>query len=101
VTARYSVPVSSQGEVYLFTDWAYQSSYNFTLYNAVEFQTDGQIEGGARLGYVHNGGEFEIALFARNSTDEENVRGIIDFNNLTGFVNEPRIWGVSISGALN
>jgi iron complex outermembrane receptor protein len=26
-----------------------------------------------------------------------NLRGGIDFNNLTGFVNEPRIVGISIS----
>lgn len=100
MTARYGIPVSPVGEIYLFTDWVYQSSYNFLLYEAVEFQTDGQIEGAARLGYVHNDGQFEFAVFARNITDEQNVKGVIDFNNLTGFVNEPRIWGISISAAL-
>ncbi|MEM1397441.1 MAG: TonB-dependent receptor, partial [Pseudomonadota bacterium] len=97
VTARYGIPVSPVGEIYLFTDWAYQSSYNFFLYESVEFQTDGQVEGGARLGYIHNNGQFEIAAFARNITNEENVKGIIDFNNLAGFVNEPRIWGLTVS----
>jgi len=33
-------------------------------------------------------------LFGRNITDEEVAVGGIDFNNLTGFLNEPRIWGV-------
>ena len=36
-----------------------------------------------------------MALFGRNITDEENVKGAIDFNNLTGFDNEPRIIGAS------
>ena len=28
-------------------------------------------------------------------TDEENLKGVIDFNNNTGFVNERRIWGAT------
>lgn len=35
-------------------------------------------------------------MFVRNVTDEHNVKGGIDFNNLTGFVNEPRTFGVSL-----
>ena len=31
----------------------------------------------------------------RNITDEDNVKGGIDFNNNTGFVNEPRTFGIS------
>ena len=42
-----------------------------------------------------NDGQYEIAVFGRNITDEENVKGAIDFNNLTGFDNEPRVIGVS------
>jgi iron complex outermembrane receptor protein len=29
-------------------------------------------------------------------TDEEVLEGAIDFNNLTGFVNEPRTFGVQL-----
>ena len=46
--------------------------------------------------YVGNDGQWELAAFARNLTDEENLKGGIDFNNLTGFVNEPRIFGVNL-----
>ena len=35
-----------------------------------------------------------MALFGRNITDETVVVGGIDFNNLTGFLNEPSTWGV-------
>ena len=38
-----------------------------------------------------------MALFGRNITDEIGLVGGIDFNNLTGFVNEPRLWGVEFS----
>ena len=41
-------------------------------------------------------GDTEIAAYVRNITDEHNVKGGIDFNNLTGFVNEPRVIGLSV-----
>ncbi len=62
---------------------------------SAEFSTEDTFEGGARIGYSHDGGKWEVALFGRNITDEENVKGAIDFNNLTGFDNEPRIVGAS------
>ena len=39
----------------------------------------------------------EAAVYVRNITDEANVIGAIDFNNLTAFVNEPRMCGVELS----
>jgi iron complex outermembrane receptor protein len=42
-----------------------------------------------------NDGQYEVAVFGRNITDEENPKGGIDFNNFTGFDNEPRVVGVS------
>jgi iron complex outermembrane receptor protein len=94
VTARYGIPVGS-GEMFFYTDWAFQGETQFFIYEAEEFKSDGNFEGGARIGYSHDGGKWEVALFGRNITDEENVKGAIDFNNLTGFDNEPRIVGVS------
>jgi hypothetical protein len=44
--------------------------------------------------YLWEYGKYELAAFGRNITDEEVIVGGIDFNNLTGFLNEPRIWGV-------
>ena len=37
---------------------------------------------------------YEVGVFSRNITDQDNLKGAIDFNNLTGFVNEPRTFGV-------
>ena len=95
VTARWATPVGNRGEFFIFTDWAYQGRTNFFLYQSREFVTDGQIEGGLRIGYAALDGSWEIALFGRNITDEDNVRGGIDFNNNTGFVNDPRTIGLS------
>ena len=90
-TARYGVPVGN-GEVYAYTDWAYRSKINFFLYESVEFQDKSMLEGGLRIGYKTE--SFDVAGFVRNITGDTSAVGGIDFNNLTGFVNEPRIWGV-------
>ncbi len=90
-TARYGIPVGD-GEVYAFTDWAYRSKINFFLYESVEFQDKRMLEGGLRIGYKTDA--FDLAGFVRNITKDTSAVGGIDFNNLTGFVNEPRIWGV-------
>lgn len=90
-TAAYSIPVGA-GEVYAYTDWSYRSKINFFLYESVEFQDGGQLEGGLRIGYKTD--SFDVAGFVRNLTNDQSAVGAIDFNNLTGFVNEPRIWGI-------
>jgi len=94
MTARYGIPVGA-GEIFFFTDWAFQGDTEFFLYQSEEYHSGETYEGGARIGYSHNGGQWEVALFGRNITDEQNVKGGIDFNNLTGFDNEPRILGIT------
>ena len=96
VSARYAIPVSSEGEIFAYTDWTYQGETSFFLYDSYEYVTDPQIEGGLRIGYAKFDGSLEVALFARNITDEDNVKGGIDFNNNTAFVNDPRVFGVSV-----
>ncbi len=96
LTARYSIPLGADGELFAFTDWAYQGDTNLFLYESEEFNTDGQFEGGLKIGYAKTDGSYEVAAFARNITDEDNVKGAIDFNNNTAFVNEPRIIGISL-----
>jgi iron complex outermembrane receptor protein len=39
-------------------------------------------------------------LFGRNIKNKEAIIGGIDFDNLTGYVNEPRIWGVQFRAEL-
>lgn len=93
-TARYAVPMNG-GELYAFTDWAYKGDTNFFLYESIEFGQDGYWQGGLRAGWQGDNG-LDASVFVRNIADEVVLTGGIDFNNLTGFVNEPRTWGVEV-----
>jgi iron complex outermembrane receptor protein len=97
-TASFRYP-TGRGEVFAFTDWAYQGDTNLYLYEAQEGSTEDQFEGGLRAGYRQTSGKYdwEVAAYVRNITDEENIQGGIDFNNLTAFDNEPRMWGGTVS----
>jgi len=104
LTARYSIPADNGGEWFVYTDWFYQGRTNLFLYESEEFYSEGNFEGGLRVGYagsLPNGRAFEAAVFSRNITGEENLVGGIDFNNNTGFVNEPSVWGVSFRADFN
>ncbi|WP_423820982.1 TonB-dependent receptor [Salinisphaera sp. SPP-AMP-43] len=93
ISARYDWPLSNGRGIYLYTDWSYRDEFNIFLYDAREFRAESLIQGGARLGYTWDNEKYEVAVFCRNCTDEIEGNGAIDFNNLTGFVNDPRIWG--------
>ncbi len=93
LTARYGMPLGDGGELYVFTDWAYRSDVNFFLYESEEFTGRSLTEGGLRVGYAWNSGDYDVALYGRNITNQIRAVGGIDFNNLTGFINEPRLWG--------
>ncbi|MEO8101790.1 MAG: TonB-dependent receptor [Betaproteobacteria bacterium] len=92
-TLRYSIP-TKDGEWYVHTDWVYRGKVNFFLYESVEFTGKKLTEGGARIGYIWGNGNYELAAYGRNITDQVRIVGGIDFNNNTGFVNEPRTFGV-------
>lgn len=94
LTLRYGTPVGEDGEFFIFTDWVYYGEILMPLYYTPEFVTDNQFEGGLRIGYRNTRNDWEVALFGRNITNEDNVKGFVDFSNNTGFVNEPAIWGV-------
>ena len=93
VTLKYTQPTAG-GEWYVMTDWVYRSKINFFLYESTEFTGKALTEGGLRVGYLWNNGKYELAAFARNITNQIRIVGGIDFNNLTGFINEPRTVGV-------
>ncbi|MGL4234095.1 MAG: TonB-dependent receptor [Casimicrobium sp.] len=92
LTARYGIPFAN-GEAFIYTDWAYRSKINFFLYESKEYTGKSLLEGGIRAGYIWGNGRYEAAIFGRNITNQIRVVGGIDFNNLTGFINEPRTWG--------
>ena len=98
LSARYNWPLA-EGNLFVLTDWSYRSKVNFFLYEAAEFEGKALTEGGLRVGYNWAGGKYEVAAFGRNITNQQRITGAIDFNNLTGFINEPRQWGVQVKGA--
>jgi iron complex outermembrane recepter protein len=89
---KYSVEVG-KGDLYVLTDWAYKDKYNMFLYKAVEYTAKPLLEGGLRVGYGWDNGKYELAAYSRNITDRRQVVAAIDFNNLTGILNEPRSFG--------
>ena len=95
-TARYGIPVGD-GELFAFTDWAYRSEASFFLYDSASFRSEDSLEGGLRVGYNWSNGDYEVALFGRNITDEMTAVSGIDFNNRTAMLNEPRTWGIQFS----
>jgi iron complex outermembrane receptor protein len=74
-------------------DWTYHDERQFFLYESAEFQADA-FEVGLRLAYTFREAKYEAALYGRNIFDEEIIRGGIDFINLTGYTNDPAIWGL-------
>ena len=92
-TLKYTQPIGN-GDLYAYTDWVYRSKVNFFLYESKEFTGKAMTEGGLRLGYIWASGKYDVAAYVRNVTDQIRIVGGIDFNNLTGFLNEPRTWGV-------
>lgn len=94
ITARYQIPQGDGGLWFAFMDWHYQGETNLALYESKEFVVDGQFELGARLGYESTRYRYEIAVYGRNITNEDNVKGFVDFDNNTAFVNDPRIVGI-------
>ena len=78
------------------TDWAYRSRVRFFLYDSVEYADDWLLVGGVRLACLLPHANVEVALIGRNILNDTSPTGGIDFNNLTGYVNEPRFWSLEI-----
>jgi iron complex outermembrane receptor protein len=93
-SASYSYVLAGGDRLYAQTDWVGQSNFNLFLYDAVEFHVGTNIEGGVRAGWRSANEQVDLFAFARNVTNASNMIGAIDFNNLTAFVNEPRVIGV-------
>ena len=93
----YTAPLSNGDEIYVYTDWKFKGETQDFLYECIEYTFDTQFEGGLRAGYRSTANNYEIGIFARNITDEDNVIGGIDFANLLAYVNQPRVVGVEAS----
>jgi iron complex outermembrane receptor protein len=99
ISARYDLPLG-KGDHRLFVagDFNMQGKVNYVLYKTVEYTADGNSELGLKVGYAF--GRYEIAGFARNLTNAKNLIGVIDTSNYrAGIYNDPRVFGVTLSGS--
>ena len=66
---RWGIPAGDGAEFYVFTDWAYRSEVNFFLYESKEFTGKSSLEGGLRLGYNWNHGDYGVAAVSYTHLD--------------------------------
>lgn len=98
ISARYDLPVGGDSRLFVAGDFNMQGKTNFVLYRTVEYNADGNYELGGKIGYAF--GKYELAVFARNLTNRKNLIGVIDTSNYrAGIYNDPRIFGVMLSGS--
>ncbi len=97
VTLRYALDLPGGTRLIASTDWAYRSHIRFFLYESVEFADDWLLTGGVRLACLLPYADIEVALIGRNILNDTSPTGGIDFNNLTGYVNEPRLWSLEMT----
>jgi iron complex outermembrane receptor protein len=93
LAARYDLPLGD-GNAFISTDWNMQGRTSFVLYESKEFYSNGNFEGGLKVGYAQD--NYEFAAFVRNITNETNLIGVIE-NYMAGVYNDPRVIGVSFS----
>ncbi len=91
---RYDIPVADSGKLYAYSDLSYRSGVDFFLYESKEFDGPPLTQLGVRLGYEWSDGKYDAGLFCRNCTNQIRAIGGIDFDNLTAYINDPRIVGV-------
>jgi len=98
VTARYDLPLGADNKLFIAGDFNMQGKTNLVLYRSVEYTSDGNYELGGKVGYAF--GKYEIAAFVRNLTNRKNLIGAIDTQNYrAGIYNDPRVYGVMLSGS--
>ena len=93
LVANWRHPVED-GAIYVIGDWVYRSKMDFVLYEAEEYRGAALSEVGLRIGYNFGDGSQDISLFGRNIFDTTRNIYTIDFDNLTGVVNDPRTFGI-------
>lgn len=96
-SGRYDIPLAGDGRLFVATDWNLQGYTNFVLYRTREFNSNGNFEGGLKLGYATEA--WEIALYGRNITNNKNLKGVIE-NYSAAILNEPPTYGVTLSGKI-
>jgi iron complex outermembrane recepter protein len=90
---KYEHPLANNSSVYAYTDLTTRSQMNLTLYESKEFVAQPLTQVGLRLGYTWENDKYDVAAFCRNCANQIRIIGAIDFDDATGFINDPRIFG--------
>ena len=94
VNLRYRIPNGNGGEYFVFTDWSYRSKVDFFLHQSSSPNRSRCCRAACDSATAGPAASTRRAAFARNITNQVRVTGAIDFNNPTGFINDPRTVGV-------
>ena len=98
LSGRYDFPLDDKSKIFIAGDFNMQGKTNFVLYRTAEYRADGNFELGGKIGYSF--GRYEVAAFVRNLTNEKNLIDVIDTNNYrAGIYNDPRTFGLQVSGS--
>ena len=97
LAAKYDMPLANGGKAFISTDRNLQGYTNFVLYRTKEVTSNGNSEAGLSIGYTAPHDDWSLSVFARNITNEKNLKGVIE-NYMAAVFNEPRIIGISFSG---
>ncbi|MEH6518943.1 MAG: TonB-dependent receptor [Halioglobus sp.] len=93
---RYSTELQ-QGGLLVQLDFSYSDSYFFDTDNAPLDTSDSSMLWNGRVAWLFPRGNFEISLFGRNLTDEENIlEGFDIFDTQMLIYNHARTYGVSL-----
>jgi len=94
-SVRYDYALPNNAGVYVYSDVQSRSSMLATLYESKEFTLPNLTQVGLRFGYLWANGKYEVAAYCRNCVNEVRQVGVIDFADFLGYVNDPRIFGMS------
>ncbi|WP_404711778.1 TonB-dependent receptor [Sphingomonas sp. MMS24-J13] len=98
LSGRYDFPIDEKSRLFIGADFNMQGKTNYVLYRTIEYTANGNFELGGKIGYAF--GRYEAAFFVRNLTNEKNLVNVIDTNNYrAGIYNDPRTFGIQISGS--
>jgi iron complex outermembrane receptor protein len=98
LSGRYDFPIDEKSRLFIGADFNMQGKTNYVLYRTIEYTANGNFELGGKIGYAF--GRYEAAFFVRNLTNEKNLVNVIDTNNYrAGIYNDPRTFGIQLSGS--
>ena len=103
--ARYDWQLENGSGLYVQADFTYSDDYFFDVFNNAYTSQDAYTLWGARAGWVSASGDWELALWSQNLTDEDYLSTGIDLSADFGLVqmipSRPRTYGLELKAYFN